>query len=166
MLDVEIREIQEEHIAQCVKVVPQIEPWVTLGATPEEMEEYFRKLLNREEGFVALLDEEVVGFITIKRGFLYGCYIRRLAVKEGYRRKGIGRQIMQFIEDYAFVRYLNVFLCVSSFNTGAQKFYEDLGYQKIGELPNLIMEGHSEHLLRKTVGPISDYIRHGKRSRQ
>lgn len=163
---VKIREIEERDISQCIKIVPQIEPWVTLGATPEKMDAYFRKLLNREEGFVALLDEEVVGFITIKRGFLYGCYIRRLAVKEGYRRKGIGRQIMQFIEDYAFVRYPNVFLCVSSFNTGAQKFYEDLEYQKIGELPNLIMEGHSEYLLRKTVGTISDHIRHGKRNRQ
>jgi len=154
---VKIREIEERDISQCIKIVPQIEPWVTLGATPEKMDAYFRKLLNREEGFVALLDEEVVGFITIKRGFLYGCYIRRLAVKEGYRRKGIGRQIMQFIEDYAFVRYPNVFLCVSSFNTGAQKFYEDLGYQKVGELPNLIMEGHAEYLLRKTLGPVSNY---------
>ena len=156
---VKIREIEERDISQCIKIVPQIEPWVTLGATPEKMDAYFRKLLNREEGFVALLDEEVVGFITIKRGFLYGCYIRRLAVKEGYRRKGIGRQIMQFIEDYAFVRHPNVFLCVSSFNTGAQKFYEDLGYQKVGELPNLIMEGHAEYLLRKTLGPVSNYDR-------
>jgi ribosomal-protein-alanine N-acetyltransferase len=157
LLDVEIREIQEEHIAQCVKVVPQIEPWVTLGATPEGMEKYFRKLLNREEGFVALLRGEVVGFITIKSDFLHGCYIRRLAVKEGYRGKGIGRQIMRFIEDYAFVRYPNVFVCVSSFNSRAQKFYEDLGYQKVGELPNLIMEGHAEYLLRKTLGPVSNY---------
>jgi len=152
---VEIRGIEERDIAQCVEVVPQIEPWVTLGATPEKMQEYFRKLLNREEGFVALLGEEVVGFITIKRDFLYGCYVRRLAVKEGYRRKGIGRQIMQFIEDYAFARYPNVFLCVSSFNNEAQKFYQDLGYQRVGEFPNLIMEGHSEYLLRKTVGPAS-----------
>ena len=152
---VKIREIEERDISQCIKIVPQIEPWVTLGATPEKMDAYFRKLLNREEGFVALLDEEVVGFITIKRGFLYGCYIRRLAVKEGYRRKGIGRQIMQFIEDYACVRYPNVFLCVSSFNNEAQEFYQGLGYQKVGEFPNLIMEGQSEYLLRKTVGPVS-----------
>jgi len=107
---VKIREIEERDISQCIKIVPQIEPWVTLGATPEKMDAYFRKLLNR---------------------------------------------IMQFIEDYAFARYPNVFLCVSSFNNEAQEFYQGLGYQKVGEFPNLIMEGQSEYLLRKTVGPVS-----------
>jgi ribosomal-protein-alanine N-acetyltransferase len=152
MLQVEIREIQEPDIVGCVAMVPQIEPWVTLGATPAEMEPYFRRLLGREEAFVAVLDGQVVGFATLSRGFLYGCYVRRLAVKEGLRSRGIGRQLMRFIETYTFARYPNLFLCVSASNTRAQKFYRELGYQIVGELTDFIMQGQSEILLRKSVG--------------
>ena len=152
MLQVEIREIQEPDIVGCVAMVPQIEPWVTLGATPAEMEPYFRRLLGREEAFVAVLDGQVVGFATLSRGFLYGCYVRRLAVKEGLRSRGIGRQLMRFIETYTFARYPNLFLCVSAPNIRAQKFYRELGYQVVGELTDFIMQGQSEILLRKSVG--------------
>ena len=158
MLQVEIREIEEPDIAECVTMVPQIEPWVTLGATPAEMEPYFRRLLGREEAFVAVLDGQVVGFATISRGFLYGCYVRRLAVKEGLRSRGIGRQLMRFIESYTFARYPNLFLCVSASNTRAQKFYRELGYQVVGELTDFIMQGHSEILLRKSTAARVDFV--------
>lgn len=157
MTRVEIRKLREEEIAPCAEMVPRVEPWVTLGANRKKMREYFRKRLERDEGFVALLRAEIVGFITIKRDFLHGCYIRRLAVKEEHRGKGIGSRIVAFVEDYAFARYPNVFLCVSSSNPRARSFYEGLGYQKVGELPDLILEGHSEYLLRKTQGAVSSY---------
>jgi ribosomal-protein-alanine N-acetyltransferase len=158
MLQIEIREIREPDIAECVAMVPQIEPWVTLGATPAEMGPYFRRLLGREEAFVAVLDGQVVGFATISRGFLYGCYVRRLAVKEGFRSRGIGRRLMRFIESYTFARYPNLFLCVSASNTRAQKFYRELGYRVVGELTDFIMQGHSEILLRKSIAARVDFV--------
>jgi len=149
---VSIREIRKEHVSACAEITPQIEPWVTLGASREEMERYFRSLLNSGEAFVALLGREVVGFVTIKTDFLRGGYIRRLAVKKEHRGQGIGKRIMTFVEDYIHASYPNVFLCVSSSNLRAQSFYESLGYQMVGELPDLIIKGESEHLMRKVLG--------------
>jgi RimJ/RimL family protein N-acetyltransferase len=40
---------------------------------------------------------------------------------------------------------------VSSFNPRAQKFYAKMGYEKIGVLRDLVVTGHDEWLLRKTV---------------
>jgi ribosomal protein S18 acetylase RimI-like enzyme len=51
----------------------------------------------------------------------------------------------------------NVFMCVSSFNHGARRLYQRLGYQVIGELPDYLVRGHSEILLRKTTGPLAGF---------
>ena len=41
----------------------------------------------------------------------------------------------------------NLFLCVSSFNTDAPKFYLTLGYEQIGVLKDYLVEGHDEILI-------------------
>ncbi len=46
----------------------------------------------------------------------------------------------------------NIFMCVSSFNEGARRLYERLGYTVVGELTDYIVQGQSEILLRKTRG--------------
>jgi len=43
---------------------------------------------------------------------------------------------------------------VSSFNPRARALYERLGYEMIGELKDYLIEGASELLMRKTIGPI------------
>jgi ribosomal protein S18 acetylase RimI-like enzyme len=62
--------------------------------------------------------------------------------------------MMRFAEERIFRQSPNVFLCVSSFNRRAQKFYERLGYACVGELTDFLVPGHSEILLRKTRGPL------------
>jgi len=148
-MDLVIREIREEDITACLEIVPQIEPWLTLGSAPEGMRSYFRECLDKREGYVSLLGEEVVGFVTIKDDFLHGGYIRRIAIRKERRGKGIGRRIMRFIEERVFDCYSNIFVCVSSSNPRARKFYRDLGYRQAGKLPNLVQEGEIEYLLRK-----------------
>jgi ribosomal protein S18 acetylase RimI-like enzyme len=49
-------------------------------------------------------------------------------------------------------------LSVSSFNHRAQKFYERLGYRRVGELENFLVAGQSEILMRKTLGPLLDFV--------
>jgi ribosomal protein S18 acetylase RimI-like enzyme len=48
-------------------------------------------------------------------------------------------------------------MCVTSFNHQAQKLYYRLGYEKIGELKNHIIEGADEYILRKQGSPISEF---------
>jgi ribosomal protein S18 acetylase RimI-like enzyme len=53
-----------------------------------------------------------------------------------------------------FAQLPNVFICASSFNPRAVKLYKSLGYELVGELKDYAVAGHSEILLRKTIGPI------------
>lgn len=51
----------------------------------------------------------------------------------------------------------SVFLCVSSFNAGAQGLYRRLGYTVVGELTDYLVRGHGEVLMRKSRGPWSEF---------
>jgi ribosomal protein S18 acetylase RimI-like enzyme len=66
---------------------------------------------------------------------------------------------MAYAERRIFRHAPNVFITVSSFNSGAQRLYDRLGYDVVGELEDFIIPGHSELLLRKTIGPLSEYTK-------
>jgi ribosomal-protein-alanine N-acetyltransferase len=69
------------------------------------------------------------------------------------RQKGIGGQLLRHIEELVFKRTNNLFACVSDFNEPARAFYQKHGYQEIGPMPNFLIPGSAEMLLRKTAGP-------------
>jgi ribosomal protein S18 acetylase RimI-like enzyme len=81
-------------------------------------------------------------------------YLKSIAVKADWRGKKLGEQMMDFIEKEIFSSSKNLFLCVSSFNEDAQRFYQKLGYEQIGVLKDYLVEGHNEILMRKTIAPI------------
>src|SRR4051794_10375104 len=155
--DVTIRPLRgQKEIDICAEAMATSEPWLTLRVTPE------RTLLALSDAsreiYVALVGLEVSGFIIINLlGPLRG-YIQTLCVLPSWRNQGIGRQLIRFSEDKILREHANVFLFVSSFNKGAQRFYASLGYQRVGEVPDYIVKGHSEILLRKTTGSVIDLL--------
>ncbi|HUI44209.1 MAG TPA: GNAT family N-acetyltransferase [Terriglobia bacterium] len=125
------------------------EPWITLRRNLEKCHEALRR--PGSELFVALERGGPAGFILIHP---YGCagspYIASVAVAEGARGRGIGAQLVAFAERQMAGRRF-IFLCVSSFNRRGQEFYSRLGYRRVGEMPDYIVEGHSEILLCKRL---------------
>jgi ribosomal-protein-alanine N-acetyltransferase len=58
-----------------------------------------------------------------------------LAVAPGYRRSGIGRRLVEWLQKSALVAGISViYLEVRASNRGAHAFYEKLGYRKIARL--------------------------------
>jgi [ribosomal protein S18]-alanine N-acetyltransferase len=163
-LDIDARPVMvrpiagDEEIRFCAEIMATSEPWVTLGRT---MDQAVRILSDGEvqETYVAVHDGAVVGFvILVMRGAFVG-YIRTIAVHADWRSRGLGRRLIWFAEERIFRDSPNVFLCVSSFNPRARALYERLGYETIGELRDYIVRGHSEWLMRKTLGPYAEFRR-------
>ncbi len=128
------------------------EPWVTLGTGYERS---LRLLSNdARERYLAKVAGEPAGFLVISMQGAFVGYIQLVGVASGLRGRGVGRSLIEFAEQRIFRETPNVFICVSDFNAGAQGFYARLGYQRVGELKDFIVAGHSEILLRKTLGPI------------
>lgn len=85
-------------------------------------------------------------------------YIQTVLVAPDRRGQGIGAQLVAFAEERIFQSSPNVFLCVSSFNTGARRLYERLGFQFVGELTDYLVVGHAELLYRKSRGAWSEWL--------
>jgi len=153
-VDLSIERLRDEEQAAaetCARMMSETEPWITLGRKYPECLDVVRDRFA--ETYVARLGGQVVGFVVLMmHGALPG-YIRSVCVRADQRGGGIGKALMHFAEDRIFSERPNVFLCVSSFNTGAQRLYLQLGYKQVGELADYLVTGHSELLMRKTRGP-------------
>jgi len=144
-----------EEAETCARVMSNSEPWLTLQRTYEQA---IKALTNpSREIYVALAKDVLSGFIVINMGGPFPGYLQVICVFPDCRDQGVGRTLIRFVEKRIFRDTPNVFLCVSSFNTDAQRFYEQLGYKRIGEIEDYLVEGHSEFLMRKTLGPVAGY---------
>jgi ribosomal protein S18 acetylase RimI-like enzyme len=136
----------------CARFMAVSEPWLTLGYPEERV---LRRLTDpAREVHVAEIENQIVGVLMLNLTGPLSGYIQTIAVHPDWRNHGLGTRLMRFAEERIFRQSPNVFLCVTAFNTRAQKFYERLGYRQAGELENYLQQGHTEILMRKTTGPI------------
>jgi ribosomal protein S18 acetylase RimI-like enzyme len=134
------------------QLMARSEPWTTLRRSLETC----RAVVNDPEFqvFVGRIDRERCGFLILDpRGLAGAPYLKSLAAADAFRGRGVGTAFIRFAEDYfrPHARYL--FLCVSSFNDGARRLYERLGYEHVGTLKDLAVEGASELLMGKRLRP-------------
>lgn len=140
----------------CARLMTSSEPWITLGRSYADALERMRN--PDKERYVARLGSVLAGFIVLNMQGAFVGYIQTIAVAPELRGRGIGTKLVEFAEKRIFAESPNVFLCVSSFNHAARKLYERLGYRMIGALADYVVRDHSEFLLRKTTGPIADFL--------
>jgi len=144
-----------EQVETCARMMTESEPWITLGRGYDESLTILTD--SSREVYLVVDGEEIVGFVVLEMMGAFTGYVKSIYVSPSYRGGGVGARLMSFIEERVFRERPNVFLCVSDFNDGARRFYERLGYEAVGELKDYIVRGHSEILLRKTVGTLTDF---------
>lgn len=101
--------------------------------------------------YIALCDEQYIGFIWYLPEGAFHChpYLHIVAVKEEYRGKGVGKELIGFFEELAFGKSDKIFLVVADFNLKSKGLYEKIGYRQVGELPGLYRRGITEYLMMK-----------------
>lgn len=118
---------------------PQIAGWITHA--PQGAMEHFRRknLADPIQQLVGPGD---------------GTYIRDLAVFPGWQGRGVGRALMGRAEVATReLGHLRVFLSVSSFNDQARRFYLQLGFRPVLELPGVLHPQYSETILLRELTP-------------
>jgi [ribosomal protein S18]-alanine N-acetyltransferase len=148
-----IRPYKPEDRAAIVAILAGSEPWKKLGYTDADWKKLFDPLPAGREGFVIESGAAAAGFALLRQKFLLGDYLELLVIAPSVRSKGLGSALLKHIESMVFARTKNLFACVSDFNAEARIFYQKNGYQEIGPMPNFLVPGSAEMLLRKTVGP-------------
>lgn len=132
------------------RLLSDSEPWITLGITHEQC------LKVCHDGqyliFIAHINQSPCGVIIIDpRGFAGSPYIKSVAVDAAWRNRKVGTTLLSYAENEFRDKARFIFLCVSSFNTEAQKFYTSHGFIQVGELKDYIIKGESELIMQKSI---------------
>lgn len=100
--------------------------------------------------YVVTEGEDIVGWL--RYGLLWDCvpFMNMLYVLEPYRRKGLGRQLVERWERDMRARGFKLVLTSTQADEEAQHFYRQLGYIDSGAL--LLPGEPAEIILRKHVG--------------
>jgi ribosomal protein S18 acetylase RimI-like enzyme len=154
LLDISRLESRSDAEA-CAWLMASSEPWVTLGRSYQASLRIVED--DSREVYVARDENGLAGFLILCMTGAFVGYIQTVLVHPDRRGHGIGSRLVQFAEERILRESPNIFMCVSSFNSDARRLYQRLGYQVVGELTDYIVQGHSEILLRKSVGPITGY---------
>jgi ribosomal protein S18 acetylase RimI-like enzyme len=100
-----------------------------------------RQVANGFEYYTVSYEELPVGYLSIKTEIEY-LFLSKIYVLKAYRGKGIGKIMMDFIEDKAKTYNLNkIRLTVNKYNTNSIKAYEKMGFKNVGELVQDIGHG-------------------------
>ncbi|HMU55188.1 MAG TPA: GNAT family N-acetyltransferase [Nitrospira sp.] len=148
-----IRIMRPEDREPVIRLLLASDPWKRLGHTAADWERYFAPLPQGRDSYVAEQGGLAAGIAVVRRKFLLGDYLELFGVAEAARSRGLGGRLLAYVESLVFARAKNLFICVSDFNEPARRFYRKHGYQEIGAIPDLLIPGSAEVLLRKTTGP-------------
>lgn len=92
-----------------------------------------RSLRNRDCVVLAARDRRRLAGFAIMEFYAVHAHLNLLAVRPGYQRQGLGRQLLDWLE--ASARTAGIFtvnLELRAANDGARLFYEKLGYRVVG----------------------------------
>jgi len=141
--------LSNEHVSSISTTLCSMDPWLTLGYTPDVFEFYLLRADAALTRYAVVTYGTVAGVLSLRSPWLFGPFIELMALFEEFQGKGIGRRLIDWIcERYESA---NLWTTVSSFNLKAIKFYSDAGFLQTAILEGLIKRGWDEILLRKKM---------------
>lgn len=144
-----LRPIDENTAESLGHQISRMDPWQTLGIAAPALAQ---SLVQSDHGAFKRslwLEGRCIGAVRIQDPWLYGPYLALLALLPGAQGKGLGAAVLGWMESEIRGTSTNIWACVSSFNTDAQRFYARHGFETIGVIPDLLRPGFSEILIRK-----------------
>ena len=151
-MKIKIQLAKKEYIQDCLNCIKNSELWDTYYKSNPLAEDNIRQSIAEKQIYVALNSKnKCTGFMGIINNGCFGVfsYLSIIAVLKRYRNNGIGKQLISKFEEMGFKNANRVFVLVGDYNKRAQKFYKNLGYKKVGKIPNIFKNGVSELILIK-----------------
>ena len=101
--------------------------------TPQRLRELLR---DSGKNVVVAREQDILTGFGVMTYAEQNANLDLLAVKPFFRRRGVGKQIVSWLEEVARTAgILNIFVQVRKINRGAIGFYEKCGYRVVEEMP-------------------------------
>lgn len=150
-MDIQFKKGTIEDLDDCIKAMENSSMCTAYFQSEESRKNAVMEGINKEALYVVVCDGECAGFAYfIAEGAFHAYhYVHLITINEEYRGKGIGKKLLEFIENILFETRDKIFLLVGDYNPGAKIFYEKLGYKQVGTIPSLYRKGIDEYLMMK-----------------
>ncbi|MCZ7583523.1 MAG: GNAT family N-acetyltransferase [Deltaproteobacteria bacterium] len=147
--------MRRAHIGRVVEIMLHAEPWQSYDFSPDRIADYLGGMVDAGMARVlavpdaghAPAGEEIAGVCIVQPSFLGGRFLEILALDTPYRRRGLGRAILEAICDECPPQLRDYFVLVAGSNANAVAFYKRLGFVDVGDLPGLIRPDKVERLI-------------------
>jgi len=148
--DVVIRRAAGDDTRWAAGLMASSDPWMTLGRGFDACLAACTSALDVLE--IAESDGERCGLVLVRPAGVAGApYIVSIAVAAAFRSRGIGAALLDHVERAYAGRSRHLFLCVSSFNPRARRFYERQGFDAVGTLKAFLIDTADEILMHKRL---------------
>lgn len=125
-------------------------PWSVMDYPAEAMARFLAASCDGASRYRVEAGGMEAGAVCIRFPWLKGPYLELLALLPRFQSQGIGASVLAWFEQAATrLDARNLWVCASSFNAGALRFYERHGFRPAATLPGLVADGYDEILLRK-----------------
>jgi ribosomal protein S18 acetylase RimI-like enzyme len=128
-----------------------IGPWAHYGFDGRNIAAGLKSSAAGSSPFQVACGGELAGAVVVVCPWLSGPYLQMLAILPAHQNQGIGSRILGWFEEEAREQFRNLWLCVSDFNFGAQRFYQTHGYVLVARLDGLMRDADAELLMRKRI---------------
>ncbi|MCU0589560.1 MAG: GNAT family N-acetyltransferase [Syntrophobacteraceae bacterium] len=144
--------IARGEAGEIADVIASMDPWRTLGYGSSSLSSYLLRFDPALSRYAVRTSGETSGVVCVRHPWLLGPYIELLALFQRAQGKGLGRDVISWIQTRGTLSSSrNLWATVSSFNTRAWSFYARLGFARVASLKDLVQAGTDEILIRKTL---------------
>ncbi|GKT07480.1 N-acetyltransferase [Desulforhabdus sp. TSK] len=141
--------LDEDQSAGLSRRLAAMEPWRTLGYRPETLLNYLHRHDAGLDRHAIVIEGQTAGVLSVRYPWLMGPYIELFAILGEYGGKGLGGEVLQWVESRFLANSRNLWATVSAFNTLARSFYRRQGFEEVARIKDLVIPGFDEILLRK-----------------
>ena len=126
------------------------EQYMDLLLIGDEQEDMVRRYLDRGNLFVWEENSEAVAVCVITREGDGVCELKNIAVSPGYQRKGIGRKMLRFAEEYCR-SFADKLILGTGDSPLTVPFYEKCGYSRAHTVKNFFVDNYDHPIFEGGV---------------
>lgn len=126
------------------RITEDLESYIELLMEADPEESMIRSYLFQSELYGAFFEGKTVGIVAVSYVNDCCCEIKNISVISEFQRKGIGREIIEYLTEEFSKKYDYIIVGTAKCSRAPIKFYENCGFVYTHTLKNYFIDNYSE----------------------